>query len=1220
MLGRSMTRSQTQGPSRSRGSVNLERTKTRASDRSRVEDAVTQGMLPAPSGDFARENIRVAARFRPVKHGFLKCDDIVIRESTAFAMNSEREFPLDKIFTDDSTQEEVFEWICQDTLADALKGINLTILAYGQTGSGKTHTMFGRLDSEENLGIIPRCCMMLFDLMENDEDGVEFTCSCSMLEIYREELNDLLSRQVVPLQIKENRNGGVFVEGLTHEYVTDPEQVLELIDLGNKAKVVASTKMNSESSRSHTIVVLDVVKKTRDGAALKGRLNLVDLAGSEKIKKTGAQGDTLEEAKKINLSLTALSHCIYALTKADPHVPFRSSKLTRFLQNSLGGNSKTSLVVACSSEAESFQETLSSLEFATRAKKIKNRVAANTELSPEALKDRLQALEFELHALQDYVREIDAFALHHGLQLPTPDGRLRLPSIDSSVRSSVSSFTSPSARPVSNRVAKRSMSALPYSEHNKSTEGILTDIDFEALQSPSDETGRDESSDRSSLKSRFNERLQLLALRTKTRITGLNSSEAKERASSLAQAPDLENDFMQRTPTKTDYQHNYDYHHQDNQQQHDMTPPSSKDNQQDTGSPPLSPSAEVVEQRAEIQALNAEIEAIYALVLTHEEEMARFLEEKNLEVSALRLQLEQQQQLSAFANAPSSEAPLAMDRLGTVDGVSKGLHNTSSGKQLMTNTTFRTMPTPRIRDNTKLPDQTTQHHDTVPEADESDRALSSAGLENGTVSIDAPGDISFVSVDEFKKVENQDEIDLEQSAQLPPENAGDAPKSESFLNLQRKLDEQNQALELQQGVLVKQQDVLAMLQRKVLELTRETQTLAQDKASLAEQLKEAQAKTGQLEHEIAFLRIHRRGSVVKLQGSQPHLQFSGETQTQMPHMFERARSDLGSFRTQSYRPMSPKIVPVVLPGKARRASTAKTPISDGDNLGLSPMKLNETQNNGNAMRHHSDPTPRTDETTTTTTTPTISLTATMSNLGEQEAGTEEEWSGDWAEHRGSVPKKLVCLCTQDPITDDSYCEYQTAPSMRWHPAKYADQVVRDLRAGGFQKYLKDCELASRDCAAAVRRIIRESPPVWLKDANALPLPAGDSHVCSLWFARTNTQTSGKLVGALEGEAREALWTIQKDILASMEAFENNSPNDFDSGLPEALPLASPRGSTQPRHPRSQSRKSTGSGLIGKQPDNHSHNNHNHGGSGVRASRQSATIARMPSTSSTHSKR
>eukprot|EP00300_Choanocystis_sp_HF-7_P041204 c7873_g1_i1.p1 GENE.c7873_g1_i1~~c7873_g1_i1.p1 ORF type:complete len:1228 (+),score=286.20 c7873_g1_i1:491-3685(+) len=1025
--------------------------------------------------------------------------------------------------------------------------------------------MFGKLDSQENLGIIPRCCMELFELMENDEDGVEFTCSCSMLEIYREEMNDLLSPQVVPLHIKENRTGGVYVEGLTHEYVTDGEQVLSLIDLGNKAKVVASTKMNSESSRSHTIVVLDVVKKTKDGAALKGRLNLVDLAGSEKIKKTGAQGDTLEEAKKINLSLTALSHCIYALTKSDPHVPFRSSKLTRFLQNSLGGNSKTSLVVACASEADSFHETLSSLEFATRAKKIKNRVAANTELSPEALKDRMQAMEFELQSLQEYVRELEQVTLVHGIQLPAKDGGrmsvfLAPPGADSERLNSFAPPTSPHQA-----MAKRTVSAAtPFTDEvtivvDTTRSRALTETEIDQLREEiTDGDERDIAN--LSLKDRFNERMQMLAQRTKTRLGGgVTTSEAQERASHLAQAPDLDrqfsfDEFLAAPPPPP------------------PLPPipmprNTRQSQEELLSQrPFSPSSEIVEQRAEINALNSEIESIYSLVLAHEEEMARFLEAKNLEVAALKLQLEQQMLQSHSEHLPTPsvsgqsdcEPEDEMRRLGTMDGGNKGLHNTPSAQQLMATTTFRTM---------KTPSELTDQGPPPPQGSNLDSSDSTnAKAESAEQPADQePNSVQFVPVENFKA-----------TAPIPDAIEADEPKSEAFQNLQQKLQEQNQALELQQGVLVKQQDILGMLQRKVLELTRENKSLQGENGSLSKKLKESQARTGELEHELAFLKFHRRGS-------------------NKPHGFERSGSDANS-----------KIVAVVVAGRHRRPSASplgfaklgSMPLNaddDSDRPGAVPrshtvqLPANSPMDDHLSLRQAKKLPPPPVETETPPPPPPAPAAAPKPDpepSSNTPASEDVETPGDLTEHRGAVPKKLTCLCTQELITDQTYCEYQTVPSMKWHPAKYSEEVVRSLKAGGFNKYLKDLELASRDCSAAVRRLIKDGPPTWIKDAKAMPIPTSDTHICAVWFASTNTQISARLVGALEGEARSALWATQKEILTSMEEWEEHNGvatkveeqvMEKENALEQAVPpTATTTHKAPPRNPRTQARKSTGS--------------------------------------------
>lgn len=158
-----------------------------------------------------------------------------------------------------------------------------------------------------------------------------------------------------------------------------------MLELGEQARKVAATRINQYSSRSHTIFMLEIKQRYPNDTEKKGKLNLVDLAGSEKVGKTGAMGDILEEAKKINLSLSCLGNVIHSLTTNTEHIPYRDSKLTRILQESLGGNFKTSLLVTCSSHSSSLEETLSTLKFATRAKSIKNHFKMNIKNSPEAL-------------------------------------------------------------------------------------------------------------------------------------------------------------------------------------------------------------------------------------------------------------------------------------------------------------------------------------------------------------------------------------------------------------------------------------------------------------------------------------------------------------------------------------------------------------------------------------------------------------------------------------------------------------------------------------------------------------------------------------------------------------------------------------------------------------------------------------------------------------------
>jgi hypothetical protein len=174
------------------------------------------------------------------------------------------------------------------------------------------------------------------------------------------------------------------------------EELLEIIALGESVRTVAATKMNKTSSRSHQIVILEICQKFSNGSEKKGKLNLVDLAGSEKISRTGVTGTNLEEAKKINLSLSSLGNVIHALTLGAEHIPYRDSKLTRLLQESLGGNYKTTLIVACSPHPSNWEDTINTLKFAQRAKTIKNKAKINLRRSPAEYMRMINALKEEL--------------------------------------------------------------------------------------------------------------------------------------------------------------------------------------------------------------------------------------------------------------------------------------------------------------------------------------------------------------------------------------------------------------------------------------------------------------------------------------------------------------------------------------------------------------------------------------------------------------------------------------------------------------------------------------------------------------------------------------------------------------------------------------------------------------------------------------------------------
>ncbi|CAO3685378.1 unnamed protein product [Umbelopsis ramanniana] len=310
----------------------------------------------------------------------------------------------------DTKQKDVFDYSIRSIVDDVVAGYNGTVFAYGQTGSGKTFTMMGAdIDDENTKGIIPRIIEQIFQSIMISPANMEFTVKVSYMEIYMEKVRDLLNPSQDNLPIHEDKSKGVYVKGLLEVYVSSTEEVYEVMRRGSENRVVASTNMNAESSRSHSIVMIAITQKNLDtGAAKSGKLYLVDLAGSEKVGKTGASGQTLEEAKKINKSLTALGMVINSLTDGkSSHVPYRDSKLTRILQESLGGNSRTTLIINCSPSSYNEAETLSTLRFGMRAKTIKNKAKVNADLSPAELKALLKRVKSEAVTFQTYIAALE---------------------------------------------------------------------------------------------------------------------------------------------------------------------------------------------------------------------------------------------------------------------------------------------------------------------------------------------------------------------------------------------------------------------------------------------------------------------------------------------------------------------------------------------------------------------------------------------------------------------------------------------------------------------------------------------------------------------------------------------------------------------------------------------------------------------------------------------
>lgn len=308
-----------------------------------------------------------------------------------------------------STQADIFDFSIRTTVQDVMHGYNGTVFAYGQTGAGKSYTMMGDLNSDSTKGVVPRIAEQIFNYISQEgSPTTQFVVGVSYMEIYMEKIRDLLDQNKINLPINDGPKGP-FVKDLTQIYVNEVNEVYTAMQVGQQARATASTNMNLESSRSHSIFVLTIQQKdVNTGTEKTGMLYLVDLAGSEKVGKTGATGQTLEEAKKINTSLSCLGNVINALTDGkSTHVPYRDSKLTRILQESLGGNSRTTLVINCSPSSYNDQETVSTLRFGMRAKSIKNKAKINAELSPAELKRQLNSARNQAVTFEKYIASLD---------------------------------------------------------------------------------------------------------------------------------------------------------------------------------------------------------------------------------------------------------------------------------------------------------------------------------------------------------------------------------------------------------------------------------------------------------------------------------------------------------------------------------------------------------------------------------------------------------------------------------------------------------------------------------------------------------------------------------------------------------------------------------------------------------------------------------------------
>ena len=363
------------------------------------------------------ERVKVSIRVRPFIEEENKIDDTTCVESIDEKNNiitirrdfDKKNFSYDKIFPMNAPQISIFDTTSKEVVNSVLKGYNGTIFAYGQTGSGKTYTMVGNFDDNELKGIIPRSFDYIFNEIKKDKEH-KYNIKISFIQIYLETIQDLLEPLNKEIRIREDPEHGVYLEGVQWVQVYSTGDCAKVFKMGEKNRITESTMMNASSSRSHAILIAKIEKniilskekiqelskesneKIKEERVMTNSfLYLVDLAGSERVKKSRAVNMRLEEAKKINYSLLILGNCIQSLTESKPtYIAYRDSKLTRLLQESLGGNAKTSLIVTISPSNYNTYETISSLNFALRAMKVQNKPIINRSVDYQALCIKLQ--------------------------------------------------------------------------------------------------------------------------------------------------------------------------------------------------------------------------------------------------------------------------------------------------------------------------------------------------------------------------------------------------------------------------------------------------------------------------------------------------------------------------------------------------------------------------------------------------------------------------------------------------------------------------------------------------------------------------------------------------------------------------------------------------------------------------------------------------------------
>lgn len=411
----------------------------RSSEKSSGRDLRSGDGHPSSKNDKG-VNVQVIVRCRPPSDDELRARTPMViscnenRKEVSAAQNIankqiDRTFLFDKVFGPTSQQKDLFNHAVCPIIFEVLEGYNCTIFAYGQTGTGKTYTMEGggRIKNGEfptDAGVIPRAVRRIFDILEDQQ--AEYSMKVTFLELYNEEITDLLAPEETtkfvddkskkPIALMEDGKGGVLVRGLEEEIVTTANEIYKILEKGSAKRRTAETLLNKQSSRSHSIfsITIHIKECTPEGEEMIkcGKLNLVDLAGSENISRSGAREGRAREAGEINKSLLTLGRTINALVEHSGHVPYRDSKLTRLLRDSLGGKTKTCIIATISPSVHCLEETLSTLDYAHRAKNIKNKPEINQKMMKSAV---IKDLYSEIDRLK---QEVYAAREKNGIYIP----------------------------------------------------------------------------------------------------------------------------------------------------------------------------------------------------------------------------------------------------------------------------------------------------------------------------------------------------------------------------------------------------------------------------------------------------------------------------------------------------------------------------------------------------------------------------------------------------------------------------------------------------------------------------------------------------------------------------------------------------------------------------------------------------------------------------------